>query len=678
MAMKKYFYLAIVALATIACDKGFNEPEEINTEDITIGETIFTGRLASTKTSLGEKEGSSYKILWEDGDELSIADAESGDVLGTATLTSGIGENDGVFSFPGTIANGTEVTLTYEGSAIEAEQSKASSDRSFKGAASATATVNDGTADFTMVQTSAVIRVSVASTDLAGATLNAVIFRSESAELNVDGGDYVRVALTDTPELSSTAQEIVFAVKAADLSGQEIDIAFELTSSGEDFTLPVGFKGKQLATGSVNSFNFSNLSETQCVPWYEMHDTRLMAGAGYAYGEANCYFIQCKNNSTYATATYTPNASIPNIVNIDYRARGDFRKVSAPKDVTFTWMKLGDTDASTGTGSGNVYTMSRNGFPDTIIPGRYTIGAAENYKIRISNWGAFAGAPILLMVKNGTILWAWSFWNIAADGTTIEPVQITPESPIKIITMDIGQATRNGDLWGANSDALYRTVYKYQWGRPIPVFWNSVTTLDIPGVQEGNIPAVVGPLSIEGSMQHPASLIVASAESGKTLNDWLSTPDASLWGNNSTTANNTGVKSVFDPCPKGYRVCDRNTILNLVKSFNSGWTADSGEGYYFSKTTYSSGAEDYWLHSGYYTGTTQTQSGKTSINGFGAGSGSTAGRGFWITNLCQGDEDAYPSFCAADSGATIGFNDGSNRGKAFAASVRCQVDEDNR
>ncbi|MBR0299089.1 MAG: hypothetical protein IJQ93_02085 [Bacteroidales bacterium] len=676
--MKKYFYLAIVAIATIACNEGFNEPEEINTEDITIGETIFTGRLASTKTSLGEKEGSSYKILWEDGDELSIADAESGDFLGTATLTSGIGENDGVFSFPGTIANGTEVTLTYEGSAIAAEQSKASSDRSFKGAATATATVNDGAADFTMVQTSAVIRVNVASTDLAGATLNAVIFRSESADLNVDGGDYVRVALTDTPELNSTAQEIVFAVKAADLSGQEIDIAFELTSSGEDFTLPVGFKGKQLATDSVNSFNFSNLSETQCVPWYEPHDTRLMPSPGYAYGEANCYFIQCKG-TTYTGATYTANDAIPNKVSIDFRARGDFRKVTAPKDVSFTFMKLGATDASTGTGTGAVYTMRTVGYTTgSIIPSRFTIGSiGENYKVTVSNWGAYAGAPVMLMVKDGTVLWAWSFWNIAADGTSIEPVQITDKSPIKIITMDIGQASREGALWDANSDILYRTAYKYQWGRPIPVFWNSVTTLDIPGVQEGNIPAVVGPLSIEESIKHPASLIVASTSSGQTLNDWLSEPDADLWGNNdSSTLNATGTKTIFDPCPKGYRICDRNTLSNLVRSFATDWTKISGTGYFFHTCNYPTGGSDCWSRNGCYNGTTNTSSSKTGIGGFAAAATGDKS-GWWWTNMCQGDSDEKPSAYVAADNAAPTFNDNWQY-KSWAASVRCQVDEYNR
>ena len=688
MAMKKYFYLAIVAIATIACNEGFNEPEEINTEDITIGETIFTGRLASTKTSLGEKEGSSYKILWEDGDELSIADAESGAVLGTATLTSGIGENDGVFSFPGNIANGTEVTLTYEGSAIKAEQSKASSNRSFKGAASATATVNDGAADFTMVQTSAVIRVNVASTALAGATLNAVIFRSESADLNVDGGDYVRVALTDTPELNSTAQEIVFAVKAADLSGQEIDIAFELTKDGENYTIPVGFKGKQLATGSVNSFNFSNLSNTQCVPWYEPHDTRLMAGAGYAYGEANCYFIQCKNG-TYTGATYVNNPVIQSIVNIDYRARGDFRYVSNPTGVSFTWMKLGNTNESTATGTGAIYTMrvsAANGSDPTAFSFNPN---PDDYSITVTNDNAYAGAPVLLMVKDKKILWGWAFWNIAADGTQLVKIPIKKGSSTKILNMDIGQATSNLDLWAQSlgtspttNDPIGRTIFRYQWGRFLPMFFNTYNSLDVNGGQRGNVPAIVGPLSMKESLEHPCGLIVASATTSASINDWLTETDNTLWGNTSTDdANTIGTKTIYDPCPKGYRVCDRYTFS--VLRYNNTWTRSGvgnnnvtapdtyGHCYYIANISETETAV--FPFSGYFTEKTVVSTNNNVVMAGGMGTN----YGIWWSNFGNNDYCLYLSSQNADSPAVSELKTAANP-KARAVSVRCQVDEYNR
>lgn len=673
--MKKYLTIALAIVAACACDKAFNEPETIIEKEDS-GVTLFSGSIPVTKTTLGEKDGTSFKVLWEEGDVLSVS--ASGTPLGTATLVSGVGENNGVFSLPGTIADGTVVNLVYAGNEIAAEQSKASTSRSFKGAGSATATVSGGAANFTLAQNAAVVRISVASSTLSGATLNAVILRSEGADLNADGGDYVRVALTDTPTLGSTAKEIIFTTKSVNLSGSEIDIAFELTNGTENYTLPVGFKGKLLDTEKVNSFVFNDLSESQCVGWYEPHDTRLMPGPGYAYGEANCYFIQCKNGTTYTGATYTPNDNIPSEVSVSYKARGDFRKVGKPVGVSFTWMKLGATDTTTGTGTGNVYTMRTINYSASgVNPGNFTITPnPDDYKVTVANTGAYAGAPILLMVKDGTILWAWSFWNIAADGTSIVPVQITPKSPKKIITMDIGQATRNADAWGANSDALYRTVYRYQWGRPMPVFWNSVTTLDFPGVQAGNIPAIVGPVSIEESMQHPASIIVASTESGKTLTDWLDTPCADLWGNNSATTSNAGTKSVFDPCPKGYRICDRNTLLNIVRTYATDWARTSGTGYFFNTCNYPSGSSDCWSRSGCYNGTTNTSSGKTAIGGFSPNlSGSN--NGFWWTNLCQGNTDEKPSAYVAVNQDNLAFNDNFQY-KSWAASVRCEVDTDNR
>ena len=671
--MKKYISILACAAVLAACNKAELQAPETLVEKG--GETIFTGGFAATKITLGDKEGSTYKGLWESGDELTVM--SGGSSLGTATLVSGEGTNLGTFSFPGTIAEGTSVDLVYNSGDIVAEQSKASSERSFKTSASASSTIEGGSASFTLVHNAAIVKVKVASSALSGAQVNAVILRSEGAVLSADGKDYVRLALTDTPELTSSAKEFVFSVMEADCTGNEIDIAFELTKEGENYTLPIGFAGKEISANKVNSFTFSNLSDSQCVAWYEPHDTRLMAGAGYAYGEANCYFIQCKDGSTYTGGTYSANASIPNIVNIDYRARGDFRKVTAPDNVTFTWMKLGATDPLTGTGTGSVYTMRTIGYSaGGILPSSFSIGATDNYTVKISNEGAYAGAPVLLMVKEGTILWAWSFWNIAADGTSIEPVQITEKSPIKIITMDIGQATRNGSAWDANSDLLYRTAYKYQWGRPIPVFWNSVTTLDFPGGQEGNIPAVVGPLSIEESIKHPASLIVASTESGKELKDWLSTPDASLWGNNSSTLNNTGTKSIYDPCPKGYRICDRNTLINIVRSYATNWAKVSGTGYFFHTCNYPAGGSDSWSRNGCYNGTTNTSSLKTAIGGFvAAASGDKSG--WWWTNMCQGDSDEKPSAYVAANADAPTFNDNWQY-KSWATSVRCQVDEENR
>ncbi len=159
------------------------------------------------------------------------------------------------------------------------------------------------------------------------------------------------------------------------------------------------------------------------------------------------------------------------------------------------------------------------------------------------------------------------------------------------------------------------------------------------------------------------------------MNDWLDTPDGDLWGNNSTNLSSLGVKTVFDPCPKGYRVCDRFTLLNVVRSYATDWARTSGTGYFFNTCNYPTGASDQWSRSGYYNSTTNTSSGKTGIAGAAAsGTGTPA---FWWTNLCQGDSDAKPSVYVAANQDNLAFND-NWQPKSYAGSVRCEVDTDNR
>ena len=246
-------YTLILAMAC-ACGKGVEEHTPVIEDD---GVTIFKGGFANTKISLGEKDGAFYKALWEDGDELTVS--SGGAILGTAVLISGIGSNQGTFSFPGTIADGTAVELSYTSAGITAEQSKASTDKSFRTTATADATIYDGNAAFTLTHNISIIRVSVATNAFSGATLNSVTFSCDGKSLNDSDGDYVKVFLTDAPTLSSTAQEIIFSTKSADCSGSVIKLDFDFVRDGVRHTVSTGFIGKELAANKVNTFTINSL-----------------------------------------------------------------------------------------------------------------------------------------------------------------------------------------------------------------------------------------------------------------------------------------------------------------------------------------------------------------------------------------------------------------------------------
>ena len=681
--MRKLVAIIAASAALAACTKAeFDNPADVAKE----GVTIFRGTIPSTKVEIGDLDGTVRKTLWESGDALTVLSSD-GDELGTATLVEGAGTETGTFELSSSLDDGMDVTLVYGSTEIPAIQTRTSADdRSIITYATAETTVDgDGVADFTLEQKSSLVRVSVGSSELSGASLSSVIFRSIGESVSSEG-DYVQLNLTTPLSLTSTAKDIYLTVRSGDFTDREIYVAFVLTRDGETFTLPVGFKGKEIKAGHVSVFNLPALSESNCAGWWEMHDTRLMPGEGYAYGDANCYMIQCKNGNTYTGATYTPNADIPDEVSIVYKARGDFRKVINPREASFTWMRLGEVDSSTGTGTGSVYVCrTANYSASAVDPTKFTFANdAESCTVKVRNESAYAGAPVLLMTLGGKVQWAWSFWNIAADGTDITPLPVKAGSSIKISPMDLGQATTQFETWianlnGSNPDPVYRTIYRYQWGRPIPVFWNPVASLNIPGIANGNIPAVAGPLSMKESLEHPCALIVASdSETGKSISDWLDTPDGALWGNLNSTTNNVGDKSIYDPCPKGYRVADRYTLSTL--RYGTTWETSSVAGYPHYTATVDDDTKIYFIKPGYYTQTTATSSGSFAVSSMGGAVTGLCIYGIWWSNLCQSDSGT-PSTMANNNETTAnpGVRDANSADvKTRAFSVRCQVDEDNR
>ncbi len=684
--MKKYFALILTLALAIACDKEFNEKETIITTDQ--GETLFTGGFPATRIALGDKESSTYKALWETGDVLSVS--VGGSPVGTATLVSGEGTNLGTFSYPGTITDGTVVDLIYDGGSIDAEQSKASTDKSFGTAASASATVTGGSANFTLTHSAAIIRVNVASSTLAGAKINAVILRCEGANLNAGSGDYVRVALTDTPALGSSAKEIVFSVKEADCTGKEIDIAFELTNGADSYTLPVGFTGKNLAANKVNSFELTNLSDDLCTSWYEPHDKRFMSGSGYAYGEANTFFIQYKSG-VYTDGTLSPVAAYPESVAINMKARGDFLKVKNPKGATFEWAKLGATSGDQYNGTGTVYTTR---YSDMNIgknlganPTLYNFSYDNNLTVTVTNTGAFAGTPILLMVKGGKILWAWTFWNIAADGTTVSAVNVGGH---QLANLAIGEATSNHDAWAAKSVDTFQPVHFYQWGRSMPIFWHTYPTARFLGSgKNGVLPAIEGPVTIDKATENPVGLIMGPTK-GTDINNWCSTADGTMWGGPIRGIAVSGVKTNYDPCPKGWRVADPAAFVNVSKAlYNSEITVTKDATQYKHGVFISTAPGVLFPVFGYWQGKINTDDLRPATYGFGQGNGASA-NGFTWSNFCPSATSNQPRMwiiSSKDNPVASSDGMGSSGGANFrcgttnrtaALPVRCEVDTDNR
>lgn len=170
-------------------------------------------------------------------------------------------------------------------------------------------------------------------------------------------------------------------------------------------------------------------------------------------------------------------------------------------------------------------------------------------------------ALLAATAADGTILWSWHIWSAEA------PKDVACNEKWTLMDRNLGATMATGE----ESYGLY-----YQWGRKDP--FSSIIAFD-SGAGEGWYHPCVGNEadqdnpeihSIEYSIAHPNEYIGATTNNANWL---LETGQGWLWGHYTEEAE-AGLwhdfpvlKTIFDPCPKGY------AVPTLVPIFN-GWTGE--------------------------------------------------------------------------------------------------------
>jgi hypothetical protein len=170
----------------------------------------------------------------------------------------------------------------------------------------------------------------------------------------------------------------------------------------------------------------------------------------------------------------------------------------------------------------------------------------------------------LIAAKNsvGDILWSWHIW--------------VPSTTINTNTYGIYSSAlmdRNlGALVAAESGSAVPVQafgLTYQWGRKDPFVGPKATSGSSNATVAGTGPsAAAGQITLEESVKNPTS--AGHANDG----DWLTAPDNTLWVDAS--------KTIYDPCPVGYRVPARDKSQLLMSSDLSavtGWEENESNGY---------------------------------------------------------------------------------------------------
>lgn len=182
-----------------------------------------------------------------------------------------------------------------------------------------------------------------------------------------------------------------------------------------------------------------------------------------------------------------------------------------------------------------------------------------------------AGNALIAAKDSGdNILWSWHIW--------------VPSSTVGTSADGYGGKTQNG-MMDRNLGALEVTEdnpaaadivsagLMYQWGRKDPFMGPSAFGTNEPAKVSGTAKSnVTEQMTVAESIKNPTVFVAYNG-------DWTSETDNNFWADDSPSN-----KTIYDPCPAGYRVPQRNTSLTF---WNSTTLSD--------QTDWDLDAEHYWF-----------------------------------------------------------------------------------
>jgi hypothetical protein len=216
-----------------------------------------------------------------------------------------------------------------------------------------------------------------------------------------------------------------------------------------------------------------------------------------------------------------------------------------------------------------------------------------------------ANGVISVLDANGVVMWSWHIWVWSDDFT---PVEITNNTGVKYNILPVNLATKKSITAGK----MYN--WFYQWGRPTPMLppndYNSTANATNYGTKTFAVSSAKADTYGAG-IQNPQMFYKNSSSSY----NWFGAASCyNLWDANCVSngnSDNNVVKTVYDPCPPGFKMPNGNAFTyfstsNVVGSFNNGWyfkrNAEDTTGVFFPASGYrrdSSGSLSYVGSRGY-------------------------------------------------------------------------------
>lgn len=616
--MKKHIYglfLCVPVLASVlGCSQRENVPQTGTAKEIAVIGTQddFTG--LKTRSMVGEVlDNGAIAMDWSVGDQIGVfGTGTTSNACFTSTNTYPIRET----GFKGTCAVGEKPEYAYYPYNANASDKTAipvciPSVQNYSGVASVAqydfkaansfADLDDGKYQFNMKQLASLLRLEINLNDIAALlaekavetaseSLKSITLSSDvrmtgdftcdltklegSNALNFSGDAGQTLGLTinfiDKPALSGTV--VAYAVVAP---GAQTGKTLTCTMIVNDFLsvklsaqMLCDFEGGKYYTLPLNASVFVNNGATV--------EDKTPADAEPVAGQpSNCYMIN-------AAKTYSFDATVIGNGDAGIIDGAGFHTTSAgidPKSAKLMW------EDSEGFISGV-----------SLVKGKVNFTAEKNV----------GNAMIAVFDGAGTVLWSWHIWGVGdtmpEDEVVSSQATISANSTLKV------KYTVMDRTLGALSKTSYFTTL-YQWGRkdPIPnspVYFVDGQAAEIETTYPVHKPGSTADATILTSIQHPECII---DDYKGQAGDWLASDKTNkynlLWGDNNTTyvfnkskpaagKGWTNGKTIYDPCPSGYRVSSKFAWTGFCGS-SSGDTKNIDyiyfvkyeNGYYFKKNS---------------------------------------------------------------------------------------------
>ena len=616
--MKKHIcglFLCVPVLASVlGCSQREDVPQTGTAKEITVIGTQddFTG--LKTRSMVGEVlDNGAIAMDWSVGDQIGVfGNGTTSNACFTSTNTYPIRET----GFKGTCAVGEKPEYAYYPYNANASDKTAvpvsiPSVQNYSGVASVAqydfkaansfADLGDGKYQFNMKQLASLLRLEInlndiaallaeKSVDTASESLKSITLSSDvrmtgdftcdltklegSNDLNFSGDAGQTLGLTinfiDKPALSGTV--VAYAVVAP---GAQKGKTLTCTMIVNDF-LSVKLSAQMLCDFEGGNYYTLPLNATVFVNNGATVEDKTPADAEPVAGQpSNCYMIN-------AAKTYSFDATVIGNGEAGIIDGAGFHATSAgidPKSAKLMW------EDSEGFISGV-----------SLVKGKVNFTAEKNV----------GNAMIAVFDGAGTVLWSWHIWGVGdtmpGDEEVSSQATISENSTLKV------RYTVMDRTLGALSKTSYFTTL-YQWGRKDPIPNSTVYYVDgqaagIETTYPVHKPGSAADATILTSIQHPECII---DDYKGQAGDWLASDNTNkynlLWGDNNTTyvfnkskpaagKGWTNGKTIYDPCPSGYRVSSKFAWTGFCGS-SSGDTKNIDyinfvkyeNGYYFKKNS---------------------------------------------------------------------------------------------